>query len=81
MNSLTYVGMGGWMDSRKGISPGDYVMYDDGLIVVDDFGNPLKVSLIELGRYNRPAAVRYENGEYDWLETVEKIPSLIKELL
>jgi hypothetical protein len=79
VNSLIYAGMGGWMDLKKEINPGDYVMYDDGLVVVDDFGNPLKVVKINFSTFL--PSVTYENGEYDWLHTVEKIPELIKELL
>ena len=67
------------MDLKKEINPGDYVMYDDGLVVVDDTGNPLKVVKIDFSTFL--PSVRYENGQFDWLYTAEKIPELIKELL
>ena len=72
--------MGEWMDSKNEIKVGDYVAYiSDRTIVVDDDGNPLRVVKIDLSTWL--PIVRYTNGEFDWLETVERAPSLLLELV
>ena len=72
--------MGEWMDSKNEVKVGDHVMYEDGTVVADEHGNPLKVIDIKpYLRYN--LCVFYCNGEFDDIRTVRKCHSLLLELL
>jgi hypothetical protein len=72
--------MGEWMDSKNEVRVGDYVMYKEGgSIVTGENGNPLRVATINLSAYI--PAVTYDNGEFDWLETIERAPALLLELI
>jgi len=67
------------MDSKNEVRVGDCVMYKKGVIATGDDGTPLRVIAIDLTA--SIPSVLYDNGEFDWLETVERAPSLLVELL
>lgn len=79
MSSLIYVGMGGWMDSGREVRVGDFVMYEDGHIVMNDDGVPLRV--VEIKQHYKDKCVFYIDGEFDFLHSVYPVPELLLELL
>lgn len=82
MNSLIYVGMGEWMDSKKEVKVGDYVEYVDGQGVVrDDDGSPLRVIEIKKHKLLGKVCVYYTSGGFDLLDTVQKVSPLLTELM
>lgn len=82
MSFLIYVGMGGWMASKREVKVGDFVEYKDGQgVVCDSDGVPLRV--IEIKRHDTlgKLCVYYNNGNFDYLKSVKKVSSLVWELM
>ena len=69
------------MDLKREVKVGDYVMYEDGHVVCDEDGIPLKVIEIRPYSLKRRPCVFYSNGEFDYLAKVEVAPPLLLELL
>lgn len=68
------------MDSKKEIEIGDYVIYNDsGEVVCDDAGDPIKV--IKFRKIFARDAVMYEDGNFDFLNDIEKASPLLLELI
>ena len=68
------------MDSKNEVKVGDYVVYENGSIVVGENEKPLEVVAIKRkAGYNR--CVIYCNGEFDNISDVRKCPALLLELL
>lgn len=64
---------------RKRVRVGDYVQYDNGEVVCDEDGTPLRVIEIK-NHYNRECVI-YNTGQFDFLADVEKADPLLVELL
>jgi len=65
---------------KQRVKVGDIVQYNDGTgVVCDEEGMPLRV--IEIRQLDGGPAVIYNNGTFDWYNTVEKIDPLLLELL
>ena len=80
MSFLTFVGMGGWMDSEKEVEVGDFVMYSDGTVVSNEDGVPLRV--VEIRRHLLGyTCVFYIDGQFDFISDVKPAPKLLLELL
>jgi hypothetical protein len=62
------------MDLKRKVEVGDYVMYLNGEIAIDLYGNPMIVISIERG------CVFYPCGGFDYLGNVYPVPLLLKEL-
>ena len=71
--------MGGWMDSKKEVKVGDFVMYDNGQIVMNEDGIPLRV--VEIRKHYNNKCVFYIDGEFDFLNSVYPVSGLLLELL
>ena len=68
------------MGLKDEVSVGDYVIYKDSSnFVLDEDGRPLKV--VEIKVWLRKKCVFYENGEFDYYNSVVRCPSLLLELL
>lgn len=67
------------MESKNEVKIGDYVMYEDGSVVVDENEKPLRVT--QITNYFGRNCVFYYGGGYDFLHTVRKCHSLILELM
>ena len=67
------------MDSKREVRVGDFVMYDDGRIVSNDDGVPLRV--VEIKQYYTNMCVFYINGEFDYLNNVYPASELLLELI
>ena len=68
------------MDSKRKVKVGDYVMYDDGKVVVGEDEKPLKIVAIERRR-GYAVCVIYCDGQFDKLSSVRKCPALLLELI
>jgi hypothetical protein len=78
---LIFVGMEKWMDSKKEIEIGDYVIYKDSREVVCDTDTNYPVKVITITVKGRELIVVYENGGYDFIKHLEKASPLLLELL
>lgn len=67
------------MDSKRKVRVGDFVMYEDGYVVKNDDGIPLRV--IEIKQYYSNNCVFYIDGGFDFLHSVYPVPELLLELL
>jgi hypothetical protein len=72
--------MGGWMDSKREIKVGDYVVYSNGEIVVDENKKPVKIVAIK-PRKGYAVCVIYCDGQFDKLSSVRKCHALLLELM
>lgn len=63
------------------VERGDKVMYSDGRVVCDEDGFPVIVIDIKYHPTLVRLCVFYENGDFDYLEDVEKCSPLLLELL
>lgn len=80
MSFLTFVGMGGWMDSEKEVEVGDFVMYSNGDVVSNEDGVPLRV--VEIRQHPLGyICVYYIDGQFDFISHVKPAPKLLLELL
>ena len=69
------------MDLKREVKVGDYVMYENGHVVCDEDGIPLKVIQIRPYSFKRRLCVFYSDGGFDYLSKVEVAPPLLLELL
>jgi hypothetical protein len=67
------------MDSKNEVKVDDYVMYEDGSIVLGKDDKPVKV--VQITNYFGRECVFYQDGGYDFLHTVRKCHSLLLELI
>ena len=67
------------MDSKRKVRVGDFVMYEDGYVVKNDDGIPLRV--VHIKEYYNNKCVFYIDGEFDFLHSVYPVPELLLELL
>jgi hypothetical protein len=73
--------MGEWMDSKNAINIGDYVYYKDSGQIVCDNDTKLPLKVIKLVFYFEKDSVLYENGEWDFIEGLERASPLLLELI
>lgn len=69
------------MDSKKEIEIGDYVIYNDSGEVVCDADTKCPIKVIAFTIQGRKPIAIYQNGEYDFIENLEKASPLLLELL
>lgn len=69
------------MDSKNVINIGDYVFYKDSGEVVCDNDTKLPLKVMKLVVFFEKDSVLYENGEWDFIEALEKASPLLLELI
>jgi len=80
---LFFVGMGKWMDLKKEVEVGDYVRYKESGDIVYPFNEEdqtIPCRVIEIKKLGRKKCVIYDDGAFDYYESVEPVPTLLLEL-
>lgn len=81
MSFLTYVGMGEWMDLKSEVKIGDVVCHKKSKYIVrhrDDEHRLAKI--VDIRKKQGILCVIYDDGEFDYYDSVEKCPPLLLEL-